>query len=196
MKIAITGTTSGIGCALVHELEHNNEIWQINRPEYDLLDDRALHSIDLTGYDVLINNAGADYKREEFISQKYKHWQNTVKINLLVPMYLTQKFIQQNTKGIVINLTSTGAIKLPTTDSTVFYRSSKIALKHFTREINDIHEKFRIVDIEPGKTETKFTENAGSEKGLSRARLQPTHIVNAVKYAINSPYVTDIRVKC
>lgn len=191
MKIAITGTTSGIGSALAKTLGKDHDIWQINRPELDLLNDSTLDAINLEGYDLLINNAGADYNR----GHDYLDWKKTVKINLIVPMYLTQKFTKQNSQGTVINITSTGNHLLPATNSSVFYRSSKIALKHFINEMNETNPRFRMVDIEPGKTQTKFTINAGGEKVRSNKKIYPDDVVRAVKYAMEHPYITHIRIK-
>jgi len=194
-RIAITGTTSGIGLALVDSLSASNDITQLNRPEFDLLDDHCLEKIDLSGQDILINNAGADYKRTDFDQHRYENWKDTVKINFIVPMYLTQRFISQNNNGTVINITSTGNQLLPTTNSTVFYRASKVALKHFTNEINETHTAFRVVDIEPGKTTTKFGHNAGQEKITNSKKLDTSEVVDAVMYAIQHPHITHIRIK-
>lgn len=195
LKIAVTGTTSGIGQAVADLLTSKHTVWCINRPEYDLLDDNALDRIDLSGYDVLINNAGADYARQSFHEHKYQDWKQTVKINFVVPMYLTQKFIQQNHCGVILNITSTGNLRLPTTNSTVFYRSSKLALKHFTNEINDLYTDFRVVDVEPGKTNTKLTKNSGSGIDYTGSSMPAKEVAKAIETAILSPYITHLRIK-
>jgi len=195
LKIAITGTTSGIGKALAKRLEQDHWLWEINRPHLDLLEDSVLTALDLTGYDVLINNAGADYNRADFISHEYVDWQRTIKINMQVPMYLTQKFMQQNSTGTVINITSTGRHRLPTTNSSVFYRASKKALKLFTEEINETHNNFRIVDIEPGKTQTNFTENAGSFTVHVENAMHPDSVVDSVIFALSNTCITRLTVK-
>ena len=194
MKVAITGTTTGIGKAIVERFSHC-DITQYNRPDCDLLDDKCLHNIDLKNYDVLINNAGADYNRKQFIDHNYSDWHDTIKINLVVPMFLTQKYISQNTTGIVVNITSTGSVLTPQTNSTVYYRTSKVALKHYTNEINQTHTNFRIIDIEPGKTQTNFTQNAGSGVDYSNSSMLPECVADAVWYAINTPYITHIQLK-
>lgn len=195
LKIAITGTTSGIGRATADLLVSKHEVWCINRPEYDLLDDDALDRIDLSGYDVLINNAGADYGRQQFLDHDYKQWQQTVKINYIVPAYLTQKFMQQNTQGTIINVSSTGNLKTATNNSTVFYRGSKQALKHFTHELGSFDPDFRVIDIEPGKTNTNFTENAGQGIDYSAVAMSPMEVAKAIQTAINTPNITHMRVK-
>lgn len=194
MKIAITGTTSGIGQA-IHDKLNNHNIVKYNRPQFNLLDDDCLNNIDLSKIDVLVNNAGADYKRTEYIKHRYEDWYNTVKINLIVPMFLTQRFIKQNTNGIIINITSTGAIKMPTTESSVFYRSSKQALKHYTNEINETQSSFRVVEIEPGKTATNFIKNAGCVSKYNKQCMSPENVAQAVEFAINTSYITHITLK-
>ena len=195
LKIAITGTTSGIGQVAADLLMSKHEVWCINRPEYDLLDDDALDRIDLSGYDVLINNAGADYGRQPFLEHDYKQWQQTVKINYMVPAYLTQKFMQQNTQGTIINVSSTGNLKTATNNSTVFYRGSKQALKHFTHELSSFDSNFKVVDVEPGKTNTNFTQNAGQGIDYNAVSMSPMEVAKAIETAINTPNITHIRVK-
>lgn len=193
MKVAITGTTSGIGKCLAEKFSHCDVV-PYNRPLHDLLQDECLDAIDLSGFDLLINNAGADYNRKNF-NTHYVDWKATIKINLIVPMYLTQKFIQQNTTGIVVNITSTGSVLTPTTNSTIYYRTSKVALKHYTNEVNQTHSNFRIIDIEPGKTQTNFTQNAGSGVDYSDTSMAPECVADAVWYAFNTPHITHMRIK-
>ena len=195
LKIAITGTTSGIGRATSDLLMSKHEVWCINRPEYDLLDDDALNRIDLSGYDVLINNAGADYGRQQFLDHDYEQWQQTVKINYIVPAYLTQKFMQQNTQGTIINVSSTGNLKTATNNSTVFYRGSKQALKHFTHELSSFDPDFKVIDVEPGKTNTNFTQNAGQGIDYNSVAMSPMEVAKAIETAIVTPNITHIRVK-
>jgi len=189
-KVAITGTTSGIGQSIVKKLSHC-DITELNRPKFNLLDDAVLDSIALDGYDVLINNAGADYDRQDFLHHQYQHWKDTVKINFTVPMYLTQKFMQQNTKGIVINITTNDIGK---GKSTVFYRASKSALSYFIKEINS-ENNIRVVDIQPAKTKTNFIANAGQIPDYTNNTLDPEHVADAVIYAISAPHITQISLK-
>jgi NADP-dependent 3-hydroxy acid dehydrogenase YdfG len=77
----------------------------------------------------------------------------------------------------------------------VFYRASKIALKHFTNEVNDTHPGFRIVDVEPGKTITRFRHNAGHEKASNNKKLDTSDVVQAVMHAIRHPHITHLRIK-
>ena len=185
----------GIGRATADLLTSKHEVWCINRPEYDLLNDDALDRIDLSGYDVLINNAGADCGRQSFLDHDYEQWQQTVKINYIVPAYLTQKFMQQNTQGTIINVSSAGNLKTATNNSTVFYRGSKQALKHFTQELGSFDPDFKVVDVEPGKTNTNFTENAGQGIDYSSVAMSPMEVAKAIETAINTPNITHIRVK-
>lgn len=189
-KVLITGTTSGIGKSIVKKLSHCN-LTQLNRPEFNLLDDRVLENIDLGGYDILINNAGADYHRQDFMQCQYQHWKDTVKINFTVPMYLTQKFVQKNTTGIVINITTNDSGK---GKSSVFYRASKSALSYFNKEINNT-TAIRAVDIQPAKTQTNFIENAGQIPDHTDNTLDPEDVADAVIYAISTPHITQICLK-
>ena len=58
MKIAITGTTSGVGKALKDALSISYQVVSIDRLDFDFSDVKSLEKIDLTGVDILINNAG------------------------------------------------------------------------------------------------------------------------------------------
>ena len=78
MKIAITGTTTGIGKACVDLFKKENfQITEINRNQLDLDNIELIKNIDLSNHDVLLNNAGhgkgspaniKDCKNEDIIS--------------------------------------------------------------------------------------------------------------------------------
>ena len=70
MRIAITGTTSGLGKALVQALQHayyNPEIIELNRPTIDLERSTA-QIIDKAGdFDLFINNAHSTFQQTELL---------------------------------------------------------------------------------------------------------------------------------
>ena len=107
MKIAITGTTSGLGKALKDALSVSHNVISFDRPDFDLskLDD--LSAIDLTGIDILINNAGhACGGGKNFKNHEVLQWVDILDTNLRAPMFLSQQFINQNKTGKIIFITS------------------------------------------------------------------------------------------
>jgi NADP-dependent 3-hydroxy acid dehydrogenase YdfG len=201
MKIVITGTTSGIGQATKELLEKNgHEVISFNRPNFDLHQLDQLNNIDLQGIDILINNAGHDLGRHNFLDAPYPGWLNVMKCNQLAPMLLTQLFVRQNTKGIVIFMTThfdQGSIHGGA------YHIAKAGLKFFIEMIRRENKNFRFVDFSLGRIKTKMRENwkvplTDEEKNYTGSKgfaLEPIDIAEQVLHVINNENVTDIFVK-
>jgi short-subunit dehydrogenase len=107
MKIAITGTTSGLGLALRECLQINHDVFVIDKPTINLNSLSDLQTIDLSGIDILINNAGHSHGGGTgILTHDVQAWSDILDVNLRAPIYLTQKFIQQNLTGKIIFITS------------------------------------------------------------------------------------------
>lgn len=160
MRIAITGTTSGIGKGLKTFLEKSHEVISIDRTHYNLNDIAALNSIDLSNINVLINNAGhANGGGHGFIHHDPLQWINIINTNLIAPLFLTQKFLKQNTKGKIIFITSKCVEKNIGGDSV--YSSSKNGLSTFIECMRDElkNSEINLVEIRPGRVKTNFAKN-------------------------------------
>ena len=94
-KIAITGTTRGIGAATKILFEQSDTVWSLNRPEYDVADIETLRNIDFTDVDVLILNAGKSHK-QYLRDQTENDLLNTINLNMTGNMYLMTEPILKN----------------------------------------------------------------------------------------------------
>lgn len=187
MKIAITGTTSGIGKACVNLFKKENyKITEINREEIDLENIELIKDIDLSDHDILINNAGhgkgspADLKNcnnEDIIS--------IFKVNLIAPILLAKKFIEQNPKGKIINITSS-AVKRKQGGS-IPYDVSKHALQIFTECLRDeLRNDYQCIEVIPGRTKTAFKKNAG------HTDLNAINYTGEYRFAVSAEEVAEV----
>lgn len=197
MKIAITGTTKGIGKAIKKQLLLKDyKVKDINRSDYDLSNFNNIIDIDLTGCDVLINNAGHDIGMgNNYKTMKKEDIINQVNVNLLSPMLLTHSFVQQNKSGTVINITSGSINDLK--ENMVTYYTTKSALSCFTKAINiDLKDKFRFVEVIPRRVKTNFfeTSNATHLK-TSQYLIKAKEVAKVILYIIDNPLITNITIK-
>jgi len=201
LKIAITGTTSGIGKATKEMLEARGDtVVSINRPEWDLHDMEKLQEIDLSGIDVLISNAGHDKGRHSFLESPYNAWMDVMKCNQLSPMLLTQIFVKQNPKGTVIYLTShhdAGSIHGGA------YHAAKSGLRYWIEMMRSETKKFRFVDVSIGRVRTKIRQNWGvpltheeeNYLGSKGDVIEPEDMARQVLHVVDNEHVHEIYVK-
>ena len=201
MKIAITGTTSGIGKATTELLSSKgHEIFEINRPEWDHHDLDKLQGIDLKGYDVLICNAGHDKGHQKFIDSPFEQWMNVMKCNQLAPMLLTQIFTRQNEKGTIIYMTTH---QDSNSSSAGAYHTAKYGLKFMIETLRNETKQFRFVDFSLGRIKSSMRKNWGvpltddqaNWTGPHANALESSDIAVQVDHVINNEHVTDIFVK-
>ena len=200
MNIAITGTTSGIGLALKTEFENKHSVTSINRDTVELSDLASLAQVNLSGMDVLINNAGHGRGgASPFVSHQVSDWTNIIDTNLKAAVFLTQRFIQQNSSGTVIFITS--KILEKNIGGDCVYATSKSALHTFIECLRDElkDSEFRLVEIRPGRVRTRFAENRQihSEDTIQdfynhRRHMSTDSVVSAVEYALNNTCVETV----
>ena len=196
MRVAITGTKSGIGAAVKHMLLHRGgEVFELNRETVDLENCETLN-IDLENCDVLINNAGhelgmgksfEEMTPEDIISQ--------VNVNLLSPMLLTNKFVKSNKSGLVINITS-GTINELKKGVTTYY-TVKNGLSKFTDAVaEDLKHRFRFVEVVPRRVATNFFKTSRVPEPDSREYVIAANEVGKVILdVIDNPYLSKVVVK-
>ena len=105
--IAITGTTSGIGKAIVERFDREGwKVISLPRSVLDVRDLEAIQDLELPELDVFINNAGIMLLRD-FPDTCWEDWNKTIDTNLRGVFFLSQKVIPLiKDKGHLINISS------------------------------------------------------------------------------------------
>lgn len=190
MKVAITGSTRGIGLSIATLLRNNNiEVLDINRSTLDLKT-LEVDNISLTAVDVLINNAAIDTTDNILYKDfSYDYIVEMINVNLLAPMLLVNKFIKENNKGTIINITSS-CINRPSTLGHTIYHTTKNSLSIFTKAIREEIKlnNFRVVEIIPGRTDTDINVDKHNS-------ILPKDVAETVLFCINNTFIQEITVK-
>lgn len=190
--ILITGTNRGIGLHLTNIFAENG--WQVlaccrkpknadklnevakkyNNIEILKLDVSDFDSIEALGkslkdkkIDILLNNAGVygNNKGQFFGNIDYKSFKDTLKINTLAPLKLSEIFIEhvkRSDKKVIAILTSMmGSITLNTDGKELIYRVSKCAANMVVKCLsNELKEKnISVIAIHPGWVKTDMGGN-------------------------------------
>lgn len=136
---------------------------------------------------VLVNNAGAAYYglHEEMNPEKITEM---VRVNLEVPMILTQKFLRilKKNRGAVINISSVTAVS--SSPHGACYGATKAGLLSFSRSLFDEARKYgvRVTAVLPDMTDTALYRNADFEVDPAwDAHLSPEDVADAVRYALS-----------
>ena len=129
MRIAITGTTSGLGAACKKRFA-GHELKEYNRPEYDL--QRAAGAMVRRDWDVFINNA-------------YSGW---TQVDLLYKLFELNK----DRQCMIINISSVCADKLY--DYAYPYSVHKKALDLACLQLQQIDSKCRVINLKLGRMDT------------------------------------------
>jgi NADP-dependent 3-hydroxy acid dehydrogenase YdfG len=200
MKIAITGTTSGLGLALRECLQINHDVFVIDKPTINLNSLSDLQTIDLSGIDVLINNAGHSHGGGTgILTHDVEAWSDILDVNLRAPIYLTQKFIQQNLTGKIIFITSRAVESSMGGDS--IYSASKAGLTTFIQCMRDElkNSNYQLIEIRPGRIKTSFAKNRGIHNDQTidsfydtRQHMTVDEVVKVINSAIELDYIETI----
>ena len=154
--ILITGTSSGVGKALLDVLSEDNTVVGLTRDDFDL--DYPDRIDKLESVDVLINCAGHDLGgKVKFTEHKFEYWHKIMNTNLISAMRLTQLVLQNNPKAKIVNVTSTNNDHFYPGD--LVYSLSKKALEEFGRMIQIEFPASTIKEVRLGLTKTNFNQN-------------------------------------
>jgi NADP-dependent 3-hydroxy acid dehydrogenase YdfG len=203
MKIAITGTTSGLGKALKDALSVSHDVISFDRPNFDLSKLGDLSAINLTGVDILINNAGhASGGGKNFKNHKLSQWVDILDTNLRAPMFLSQQFINQNKTGKIIFITS--QVVETALGGDVVYSSSKAGVSFFAQCLREeVRPDFKIVEIRARRIKTNFPKNRNihSDSVLetfydTRKHMTVDQVVDVIKNVIANDIIEVVNIGC
>lgn len=159
----------------------------------------ALSALDAFGVvDILINNAGI--LRPGAIEDQLPHeWRDTLDVNLLAPMYLTQALLPPMKKrgnGHIVNVSSTAA-KVQLGPNLAAYSASKVGITAFSAALRKevAPHGIRVTIVEPGTTDTDVAESIPDKDSREfmescvrrNQAMQPEDIAEAIFYAIQQP---------
>ena len=204
MKIFITGASSGIGLATTNLFEqHGHQVTAPTRNTLDLDNLFAVANFNLTGYDVLINNAGhAKGSPHTLKDALIEHIISAYHVNLVSPVLLTKQFISQNTTGTIVNVTSSSCDRIG--KDSIAYDNSKKALRAFTElcRVEETNQNFRFVEVTPGRTKTKMKYNNGNTDqhsinytGPYAHSLSSEQVAEVIYAGVINPYLDTIKIK-
>lgn len=194
MKIVITGTTSGLGKELKELFENSHDVISLNRP--DLTD---LESIDLSGVDVLINNAGHSMGGGiGLVNQTLNQCSSVISTNLTLPILLTKKFLENNSTGMIVFITSKAVETFIGGDSV--YSSAKTGLSAFINCMRDelAGSGVRLLEIRPGRIKTSFAKNRGIHAGNAESfyenkiYMTTKEVADTIVFALQSGCIEKI----
>lgn len=156
MKIFLTGGSSGIGLATKKLLMHTgHDVTAPTRQEFDLIDFDTIDKIDLSGYDTVINCAGAN--GGAYLGWHNNTWQNQanhVAVNFTGPLLLAKQYTKQRSTGQFVYITSTSADD--PISYTIFMVGSKLALRASLAAVQRDYPDVLFTEIVPGKTRTNM----------------------------------------
>jgi len=192
--IVVTGATSGIGLALISQLQkagyfpiltgrNDDKVTTLaashNVPGYclDVADAKAVTSVsaqieaDHGPVRGLINNAGI-WLEGEFTDYSAQEIKAVIDTNMFGTIMMTHAILpamQSRGRGAIINVVSTGA--LYTRKMISIYAASKWAIRGFTGclEVECAPKGVRVMGFYPGKIESNMYEAAGIRRNLDMA---------------------------
>ena len=222
----VTGASSGIGLAVSRSLcRLGYEVYGIGRDfekdeVYKVSEEMGIHFHEIVcdvldtnklcgkvkeissgcGIELLINNAGVGYYglHEELSPATI---QEMVRINLEVPMILTQQLLRtlKKNSGIIINISSVTAGK--SNPHGCAYGATKAGLSSFCSSLFDEARKYglKVVTIQPDMVKTNLYRNADFCEGEEReSYLLPQDVAEAVEYILsrrNGVVISEITLK-
>lgn len=204
-KILITGASDGIGKALALSLDekgYNTYLFGRNPQKlesiklnnclgkyaFDMLDEEKLNNalsdiVSKGGVNILINNAGFNYKKEEVKDITIKGLQDMFWVNCISHLICIQKLVPamlDKKEGMIINILSSCCRFTNTTMAG--YTASKNAMESISKVlVKEVKDKgVKVLDVYPGGVDTNFRTNDRPDY------LKPETIAKHIIYAIEN----------
>jgi 3-hydroxy acid dehydrogenase/malonic semialdehyde reductase len=199
MKIAITGTSSGVGQALVTLLKTDHNIVELTRQHIDLGNSQSLINKHLDFCDMLINCAGTDIGgKTQFDQHELTDIDCILSVNLLAPIYLTHKVLQQNPFCKIVNITSTNNNRYWAND--LAYSLSKKALEEFGNMLRVEYPGINLLEVKLGLTKTNFNKSRYARRPnqfvdiYTQPHLTPPEVATKIITVLFDPAVKSIEI--
>ena len=200
-NVIVTGYSSGIGKAIVDELQlHNYNIIKLNSRLEDTVSLELEIKDILKKYDIdiLINNAGVGVfePHEQLSISKIKE---LIDINLTAPIILTNLLLRslKKTQGYIINITSIEATKH--SKFSALYTATKSGLRDFGLCLFEEVRKsgVKVTNINPDITKTNFFDNLNFEPTSNKdTYLTAQTIAKTVIDILNTQgVITDLTIR-
>ena len=158
-------------------------IHQLNVADFEQIDHLA-EELKSEPLDILLSNAGVygDKKEHEFGELDYATWQETLRINTLAPVKLSEAFLPhllKSSQPLIVALTSLmGSMEDNRSGGSLFYRSSKAGLNAVMKSlsIDLLTQKIGVLILHPGWVKT--------DMGGVRAPLLPYESIEGMRKVI------------
>lgn len=199
-KIVLTGSSGGIGEAIVKLLSSEYEVICFRGRLEDLVsvEAEAKEILQISDVDVLINCAGFGvFEPHEEIS--IATISQLIAVNLTAPLVLTKLFLRslKETKGHIINITSVEATRH--SKFSALYTASKSGLRDFSLALFEEVRKsgVRVTSINPDMTKTSFFDELNFEPSANpSAHLDPLELARVIRNILElDGVVTDITMR-
>jgi len=218
----VTGGTSGIGLAVVHNLAKDHQVYALGRNKDSLVQLRLLQNVEAVEIDLLDFDA-----QRQFINRLAKinvlvHsaaiseqttlekatpdvWQRQFSVNVFAPAELTRLALpalrEQNGQVVFIN-SGSGTLALP---GHTVYSASKFALNALAHALRgeESANGVRVATVSPGPTDTPMNRNSRPRAGTfaELAPLEystPESVASAVRLVVSASedtQITDVNVR-
>ena len=208
-RLIITGVSSGIGKALAEAaLKAGYEVLGVGRHsceaieshhrgqffQADLTDATAVETIPLlpaaSGPNILINNAGTIGPIVSTAKVEYKELAHCMHLNVVAPMRMTARFLQEVKGEKQVYFTGSGAANYPI-EAWGAYCASKAAVHQYAEVVAKEHPDVRIHAFRPGKVDTPM--QAAIRESSSTAFADKAYFVEAYEQGelVQPKFVAD-----
>lgn len=208
-KMLITAGAAGIGRTIADTFaDHGARVWvcdiaeealeacRAERPDYgvvrcDVAEEAQIDAFfdqavaNLGGLDLLVNNASAWNPAAEICQEE---WDDTLELNLTVPVFLAQAAAEAMQEGVIVNLTDWGVSRPHPRQ--IAYFAAKGGLEAATRGLAAAFApKIRVVAIAPGAIWVKNEAAAAAATLLERVGGAQS-VADSVLFAAKNDFLT------